>query len=75
VNANNEELHHLYSSPNIVRVIKSIKMRCERHEPQTGEGRVVYRVSVENPEGKTIILRWFFRKWDVGYGLDWVGSG
>jgi hypothetical protein len=22
-----------------------------------------------------IILRWIFRKWDVGYGLDWVGSG
>jgi hypothetical protein len=24
---------------------------------------------------RRIILRWIFRKWDVGYGLDWAGSG
>jgi hypothetical protein len=72
VNANNEELHHLYSSPNIVRVIKSRKMRCEGHVPRTGEGRVVYSVLVEKTEGKRIILRWLFRKWGCG-GMDWIG--
>jgi hypothetical protein len=37
------------------------------------EERCVYRVLVGKPEGKRplgIILRWIFRKWDVGYGLD-----
>jgi hypothetical protein len=38
------------------------------------EGRGVYRVLVGKPEGNPgiggrIILRWIFRKWDVGYGL------
>jgi len=50
-----------------------------------GEGRGVYRVLVGKPEGKIplgdsgedgrIILRWIFRKWDVGYRLDRTGSG
>jgi hypothetical protein len=50
-----------------------------------GDERGVYRVLVGNPEGKghwgdpgvdgRIILRWIFRKWDVGYGLDRAGSG
>jgi hypothetical protein len=45
-----------------------------------GEERGMYRVLVKKPEGKChwgdpgvdgrIILRWIFRKWDVGYGLD-----
>jgi hypothetical protein len=45
-----------------------------------GDGRGAYRVLVGKPEVKrswgdpdvdgTIILRWIFRKWDVGYGMD-----
>jgi len=45
----NEELHNLYSSPNIVRVIKSRRMRWAGHVARMGEGRDVYRVLV----GKT----------------------
>jgi hypothetical protein len=50
-----------------------------------GEERGLCRVLVGKPEGKRplgrpgvggrIILGWIFRKWDVGYGLDWAGSG
>ena len=48
----NEELHNLYSSPNIVRVIKSRKMRWAGHVAGMAERRVVYRVLVGKPEGK-----------------------
>jgi len=48
----NEELNDLYSSPNIVRVIKSRRMRCTGHVARMGEERVVYRVLVGKPEGK-----------------------
>jgi hypothetical protein len=40
----NDELYNLYSSPNIVRVIKSRRMRWARHVARMGEGRGVYRV-------------------------------
>jgi hypothetical protein len=46
----NDELHSLYSSPNIVRVIKSRKMRWAGHVSRMGEGRGVYRVSVGGPK-------------------------
>jgi hypothetical protein len=45
----NDELHSLYSSPNIVRVIKSWKMRWAGHVAHMGEGRGVYRVLVGRP--------------------------
>ena len=48
----NEELKGLYSSPNIVRVIKSRRMRWAGHVARMGEGRVVYRVLVGKPEGE-----------------------
>ena len=77
----NEELNDLYSTPNIVRVIKSRRMRWAGQVARTGEGRDVYRVFVGKPGGKIplgdpgvdgrIILRWIFRKWDVGV---WTGS-
>jgi hypothetical protein len=47
----NDELHSLYSLPNIVRVIKS-RMRWAVHVACMGEGRGVYRVLVGRPEGK-----------------------
>jgi hypothetical protein len=69
----NEELHDLYSSPTIVRMIKSKRMRWAGHVARMGEGRGVYRVLVRKPEGERplgrprrrdgrIILRWIFRK-------------
>jgi hypothetical protein len=48
----NDKLHSLYSSPNIVRVIKSGRMRSVGHVAGMGEGRGVYRVLVGRPEGK-----------------------
>jgi hypothetical protein len=48
----NDELHSLYSSPNIVRVIKSRRMRSAGHVARMGEGRGVYRILVGRPEGK-----------------------
>jgi hypothetical protein len=48
----NDELHNLYSSPNIVRVIKSRRMRWAGHMARMGEVRSVYRVLVGRPEGK-----------------------
>jgi len=48
----NEELNDLYSSPYIVRVIKSRRMRWAGHVPRMGERRDVYRVWVGKPEVK-----------------------
>jgi hypothetical protein len=48
----NDELHSLYSSPNIFTVIKSRRMRWAGHVAHMEEGRGVYRVLVGRPEGK-----------------------
>jgi hypothetical protein len=81
----NEELNGLYSLPNIVRVIKSRRLRWVGHVARMGEGRGVYRVLVGKREGKKplgrpsgrIILEWIFKKWDVGVrtGLGWLRIG
>ena len=49
----NEELNDLYSSTNIVRVIKSRRMRWAGHVAGMEEGRVVHKVLVGKPEGKS----------------------
>jgi hypothetical protein len=58
----NDELHDLYSSPDIVRVIKSRRMRWAGHVARVEEGRGVYRVLVGRTEGKRPLgrprLRW-----------------
>jgi len=48
----NEELNDLYSLPNIVRLVKSRRMRWVGHVPRMGENRGVHRVLVGKPEGK-----------------------
>jgi hypothetical protein len=53
----NEELNNLYSLPNIVRVIKSGRIRWVGHVARMGERRGVYRVLVGKPEGKRPIAR------------------
>jgi len=78
----NEELNDLYSSPNIVRVIKSRRMRWAGHVARMGEGRGAYRVLVGNPEGRRPLRR-PRRRWvdnirmdlqEVGCGyMDWIG--
>jgi hypothetical protein len=54
---NNDELHNLYSSPNIVRVIKSRRMRWAGHVARMEEERGVYRDLVGRPEGKRLLGR------------------
>jgi hypothetical protein len=49
----NDELHSLYSSPNIIRVSKSRRMRWAGHGARIGEGRGVYRVLTGRVEGKS----------------------
>jgi len=53
----NEEPNDLYSSPNIVRVIKSRRMRWAGHVARVGEERKVYRVLVGKPEGRRPLRR------------------
>jgi hypothetical protein len=48
----NEELHNLYSSPDIIRLVKSRRMRWVGHVARMGEERKVYKVLVGKPEGK-----------------------
>jgi hypothetical protein len=48
----NDELHNLYSSPNIVRVIKWRRMWWARHVARMREGRGIYRILVGRSEGK-----------------------
>jgi hypothetical protein len=48
----NDKLHSLYSSLNIVRVIKSRRMRWVGHVAHMGEGRGIHRVLVGRPKGK-----------------------
>ena len=77
-----EELNDLYSSPNIVRVKKSRRMRWAGHVARMGEETGVYRVLVGKPEGRNywgdlgvdgrIILEWISRRWDV---CIWTGLG
>ena len=78
----NVELNDLYSSPNIVRVIKSRRMRWAGHVVRIGEERGVYRVLVGKPEGRRPLGR-PRRRWvdnirtdlqEVGSGyMDWIG--
>ena len=53
----NEELNDLYCSPNIVRVIKSRRMRRVGHVARMGEQRGAYRILVGKPEGKRLLGR------------------
>jgi hypothetical protein len=62
-----EELHNLYSSPDIIRQIKSRRMRWAEHVARMGEERKVYKVLV--PEGKRP-LRIPRRKWEDEIRMD-----
>jgi hypothetical protein len=64
-----DEFHNLYSSPNIVRVIKSRRMRWAGHVARMGEGRGVYSVLVGRLEGKRPVGK-PRRKWEVNINMD-----
>ena len=76
----NEDLRDLYSLPNIVRVVKSRRMRWAGHVARMGEGRGVHRIQVGKREGKGQLGR-PRRRWEdnikmdfreVGEGGDWI---
>ena len=65
----NEELNDLYSSPNIVRVIKSRRMRWAGHVVRMGEERGAYRVLVGKPDGRRTLGR-PIRRWVDNIRMD-----
>jgi hypothetical protein len=69
-----EELRDLYSLRNIIRMSKSLNMRCAGHVAQMGEKRTVYRILVEKPEGKRSLGKPRRRLVRMGWcRLDWSG--
>jgi len=65
----NEELHNLYASQNVVRLMKSRRMRWAGHVGCMGEMRNAYKILVGKPEGKTVL------EWILGRqgGKEWTG--
>jgi hypothetical protein len=70
----NEELHNLYSSPDIIRPVKSRRMRWAGHAARMGEERKVYKVLVGKPEGKRPLER-PRRRWEYGVRMDLRKNG
>jgi hypothetical protein len=78
----NEEFHNLYSSPSIIRIIKSRRMRWAGHVARMGEKRNMHRLLVGKPEGKRPLgkprSRWMdnikMDLSDIGLSVvDWIG--
>jgi hypothetical protein len=78
----NEELHNLYSSLDIIRQVKSRRMRWAGHVARMGEERKVYKTLVGKPEGNRPLVR-PRRRWEdgiridvreigLGGGVDWI---
>jgi hypothetical protein len=70
----NEELHNLYSSPDIIRQVKSGRMRWAGHVARMGEERKLYKVLVGKPEGKRPLGR-PRRRWGDGMRMDLMEIG
>jgi hypothetical protein len=65
----NDELHSLSSSQNIVRVIKSRRMKWAGHVARMGEGKGVYRILVGRPGGKRPLGK-PRRRWEDNIKMD-----
>jgi hypothetical protein len=82
-----EELHNLYSSPDIIRQVKSRRMRRAGHVARMGEGRKVYKVWWESLKerdhwedqgvGGKMGSEWILGRlaWGVRIGFDWLRTG
>jgi hypothetical protein len=78
----NEELHDLYSSPSIIKIIRARRMRWAGHVPRMGEKKNAYKLLAGKPKGRRPLGR-PKRRWldnirmdlvEVGWGdLDWIG--
>jgi hypothetical protein len=77
-----EELHNLYPSPTIIRIIKSRRMRWVGHVARMGEKRNVYRLLLGKPQGKGSQgrprRRWVYNikmdRLEIGLNVvDWIG--
>jgi hypothetical protein len=82
IKLHNEELHNFYSSPSIIRIIKSGRMTWAGHVARMGEKRNVYRLLVGKPDGKRPVgipkHRWIdnikIDVLEIGLGVvDWIG--
>jgi hypothetical protein len=75
----NEELYNLYSSPSIIRMIKSRRMRWAGHVARMGDKRNAYRIFVGKPKGtrplgrprRRWVDKWILERQD---GMGWIGS-
>jgi hypothetical protein len=65
----NEELHNLYSSPDIIRKIKSKRMRWAGHVVRMGDERKAYKVLMGKPEGRRPLGRQR-RRWEDEIRMD-----
>jgi hypothetical protein len=65
----NEELHNLYCSPSIIRILKSRRMRLAGHLARIGEKRNAYRTRMGKPEGKRLLGR-PRRRWEDNIRID-----
>ena len=74
VKLHNEELSDLYSLPNILRMVKSRRVRWAGHVERIGEGRDVHRVLVGKPDGKRPLGRPRLR-WEDNIKMDLQGVG
>jgi hypothetical protein len=83
----NEELHNLHSSPSMVRMVKSSRMRWAGHIARMGETRNTYRILVKKPERKGPLgrprhrrvdnIKWILERQDgmIWIGLHWFRTG
>jgi hypothetical protein len=70
----NEELHNFYASPNVIRLIKSRKMRWMGHVACLGQMRNSYNILVGTPEGKRPLGRSRHR-WEDNIRMDLMEVG
>jgi hypothetical protein len=79
IKLHNEELHNLYSSPRIIRIIKSRRMRWAGHVVWMGEKRNMYRLLAGKPEGERPVgrlrRRWMDNIYLLETGLNRFSSG
>jgi hypothetical protein len=68
----NNELYALYTSPNLIRAIKSRRLRWAEHVARTAERRDAYRILVGKPEGKRPLER-LRRRWEDNVKMDLRG--